>query len=106
MKGTPKSPDSLDPETVRDTPQIPDYELIRCVGKGAYGEVWLGRSVTGSLRAVKVVRRETFDLERTFQREVEGIENFEPISRGHPGLVDILHVGWKAAEGFFFISWS
>ncbi|MEZ5330064.1 MAG: bifunctional serine/threonine-protein kinase/formylglycine-generating enzyme family protein [Verrucomicrobiales bacterium] len=102
MQGPSDSPDFPDHETYRDMPQIPDYELIRCVGKGSYGEVWLGRSVTGSLRAVKIVRRETFEMERTFRREVEGIENFEPISRGHPGLVDILHVGWRETEGFFY----
>ncbi|MDA0814564.1 MAG: serine/threonine-protein kinase, partial [Verrucomicrobia bacterium] len=102
MQGLSNSQDSSNHETYRDLPQIPDYELIRCVGSGSYGEVWLGRSVTGSLRAVKIVRRETFEMERTFLREVEGIANFEPISRGHPGLVDILHVGWREAEGFFY----
>ncbi|MGK0186953.1 MAG: serine/threonine protein kinase/formylglycine-generating enzyme required for sulfatase activity [Verrucomicrobiales bacterium] len=102
MNGSSNSPDISDQDTVRDIPLIPDYELIRCVGKGAYGEVWLGKTVTGSLRAIKIVRRETFEMERTFRREVEGIENFEPISRGHPGLVDILHVGWRDEEGFFY----
>ena len=64
--------------------------------------MWLARSVTGSLRAVKIVRRETFELERTFLREIEGIENFEPISRAHPGLVDIFHVGWNMDESFCY----
>ena len=93
---------SSDQETVRDTPGVPDYELIRCIGKGSYGEVWLARSLTGSLRAVKIVRRETFELERTFLREIEGLEKFEPISRGHQGLVDILHVGWNMDDGFCY----
>lgn len=71
------------------------------IGGGAYGEVWLARGVTGALRAVKVVSREDFDDERTFEREFEGIKKFEPISRDHPGLVNILHVG-RSADGKAF----
>ena len=55
--------------------------------------MWLARGVTGALRAVKVVWREDFEDERGFEREFEGILKFEPISRDHPALVNILHVG-------------
>jgi len=79
-------------------PEVPDHEMIRIIGKGAYGEVWLARSVTGACRAVKVVWREDFDDERTFVREFEGILNYEPIARGNPGLVHILHVGRHEGE--------
>jgi formylglycine-generating enzyme required for sulfatase activity len=83
-------------------PRIPDHEVLRCIGRGSYGEVWMARAVTGVLRAVKVVRRADFEMERTFEREFEGIRSFEPISRSHPGLIDILHVGRNADEGFYF----
>lgn len=83
-------------------PRIPDHEVLRCIGKGSYGEVWLARSVTGALRAVKVVRRSDFELDRTFEREFEGIMRFEPISRDHPGLVHVLHVGRNDDEGFYY----
>jgi len=76
--------------------------MLRCIGKGSYGEVWLARTLTGSLRAAKVVRREDFELDRTFEREFEGIMRFEPISRNHPGLVHILHVGRSDEEGFYY----
>ena len=66
------------------------------IGRGAYGEIWLARTVTGALRAVKVVYRSTFETERTFLREFEGMSAFEPISRAHAGFVDILHVGRTA----------
>jgi eukaryotic-like serine/threonine-protein kinase len=66
------------------------------IGRGAYGEIWLGRTVTGAFRAVKVVYRSTFETERSFLREFEGMSAFEPISRAHDGFVDILHVGRTA----------
>ena len=36
-------------------PRITDYELLRRIPGGSYGEVWLARSATGVLRALKVV---------------------------------------------------
>ena len=86
----------------RMAPQIPDHEMLRLIGKGSYGEVWLARSVTGAMRAVKVVQRSDFQHEKTFEREFEGIRKFEPISRSHPGLVDVLHVGRNLDKGFYY----
>lgn len=89
---------------IRPNPTIPDHDVLRKIGGGAYGEVWLARGVTGALRAVKVVRREDFEDERSFEREFDGILKFEPISRDHPALVNILHVG-RSGEGegeFYF----
>ncbi|MEI6675519.1 MAG: SUMF1/EgtB/PvdO family nonheme iron enzyme [Verrucomicrobiota bacterium] len=85
----------------RADPVIPDHEVLRKIGGGAYGEIWLGRGVTGALRAIKVVWREDFEDARTFEREFEGILKFEPISRDHPGLVNILHVG-RSLDGNSF----
>ncbi|MBK8002239.1 MAG: protein kinase [Verrucomicrobia bacterium] len=83
-------------------PPIPDYALLRCVGRGAYGEVWLARSVTGVYRAVKIVRRSSFEDERPFDREFAGIQRFEPVSAGQDSQVGLLHVGRNDAEGFFY----
>ena len=83
-------------------PEIPDHELLRLIGKGSYGEVWLARGVTGAYRAVKVVSRVDFEFDRTFEREFEGIRQFEPISRKHPGLVDIFHIGRNREKGFYY----
>jgi serine/threonine protein kinase len=77
-------------------PIIPDHELLRVIGRGAYGEIWLARTVTGAFRAVKIVYRSTFETERAFLREFEGMSAFEPISRAHAGFINILHVGRTA----------
>lgn len=53
-------------------------------------------------RAVKVVRREDFEFERTFEREFEGIQKYEKVSQDHPGLVDVLHVGRDDGSGFYY----
>ncbi len=90
------------PEEVSAIPLIPDHEVLRVIGRGAYGEIWLARSLTGAFRAVKVVYRSTFESERAFQREFQGMSSFEPISRAHAGFVDILHVG-HTGEYLYYI---
>jgi len=86
----------------RDPPPIPDHELLKCIGRGGYGEVWLARNVLGTWRAIKIVYRSSFDHDRPYEREFEGIRKFEPISRSHESQVDILHVGRNDAAGFFY----
>lgn len=83
-------------------PSIPDHELIRPIGAGSYGVVWLARSVLGVCRAIKIVSRTRFDHARPFEREYEGIKRFEPISRIHDAFVDILQVGWSPNHEFFY----
>jgi len=81
---------------------VPDHTLIRRVGKGAYGEVWLARNALGTWRAVKFIRRSSFDDDRPFERELAGIQRFEPISRSHESQLNILHVG-RAEDGFYYV---
>jgi CHASE2 domain-containing sensor protein len=81
---------------------IPDHTLVRRVGKGAYGEVWLARNTIGVFHAVKIVQRREFPSDVPYEREFKGIQKFMPISRSHPGFVHVLHVGRNDGEGFFF----
>src|SRR3954470_17135741 len=81
---------------------VPNHTIIARIGAGSYGEVWLARSITGALRAVKVVWRCQFSSERPYEREFHGIVQFEPISRSHPAVVNVLHVGRDDAAGCFF----
>src|SRR6185503_7382395 len=60
------------------------------------------RTTLGTWRAVKFVRRSSFDDDRPFEREFAGIQRFEPISRSHESQLNILHVG-RAADGFYYV---
>ena len=91
---------SSDPQS--GIPVIPDHELIEVIGSGAYGDVWLGRTVLGTARAIKVIRRSSFESDQPFNREFEGVRRYEPISRTCPSLVPILQVGCDAGSGFFY----
>jgi len=96
---------SLDPACDplgRPRPQLPNHELLRCIGSGAFGEVWLARNIMGTYRAAKLVYRRSFSDERPYEREFRGLQKFEPISRSHDGFVDILDTGLDAARGYFF----
>ena len=83
-------------------PTIPDHELLRLVGRGAYGDVWLARDALGSFHAVKIIRRVAFDHAEPYDREFRGLQKFTPISRAHPGLVQILHVGKNITADYFY----
>ncbi len=89
--------------SVRDAPpHVPDHELIRRIGQGAYGEVWLARNALGTWRAVKIVYRDNFKDARPYEREFAGIRRFEPLSRSNEGFVDVLQVGRDDAGGWFY----
>jgi serine/threonine protein kinase len=83
-------------------PDVPDYELLQPIGHGAYGEVWLGRDVLGIFRAVKIIRRKSFQDSAPFDREYRGIQHYTPISRTHHGLLQILRVGRNREQSYFY----
>ena len=64
--------------------------------------MWLARNVLGQCRAVKIIYRNRFIDPRPFEREFEGIQRFEPISRSHPSQLAILHVGKNNVEDCFY----
>ncbi len=76
--------------------------MVRRIGGGCYGDVWLARSITSQWRAVKVVSRARFESDRPFEREFRGVIQFEPISRSHAGLIQVLHVGRDDSVGAFY----
>ncbi|HKX60684.1 MAG TPA: serine/threonine-protein kinase [Verrucomicrobiae bacterium] len=83
-------------------PSIPEHELVKRIGRGAYGEVWLGRDIIGTFHAVKLVFRDEFKGPEPFEREFKGLSRFTPISRMHPGLVHVLQVGRNDRDGYLY----
>jgi len=83
-------------------PAIHDHTLLRRVGKGAYGEVWLAVNAIGLYHAVKIVDQRNFDSLEPYTREFKGMQKYMPISLNHPGLVHILHVGRDDQAGYFY----
>ena len=76
--------------------------MIRCIGQGSYGEVWLAHNAVGTWRAVKIVYRQNFQDSRPYEREFSGIQRYEPFSRTNEGLIDVLQIGRNDEEGYFY----
>lgn len=83
-------------------PTVPGHELLKCIGRGGYGQVWLARNTRGEYRAVKIVYRQSFDNPKPFDREWKGIRRFKPISLSHVGFIDVLEVGMAEQEEYFY----
>ncbi len=85
-----------------EAPIVPDHKVLRQIGRGGYGQVWLARDILGYYHAVKALRRHAFRSDGPLEREFEGLKRFTPISRAHPNLVQILHVG-RGPDGIFYV---
>ena len=83
-------------------PVIADYELIREIGHGSYGDVWLARGLTGVYRAIKIVWRDRFPDAEPFEREFKGLKKFMAASLPEAGQLALLHVGQNERAGFFY----
>lgn len=93
---------NLNTETTSSPPPIPEHELIRPIGGGSCGTVWLARNALGTFRAVKIVQSGSSGFRGSLQSELRGVLKFEPISRLHDGLVDILQAGGSDAAGYLY----
>ena len=74
---------------------LPGLELVRKIGSGSYGQVWLGRNrVTGQLAAVKVVPVRPLEGPDRAGREAASLIHYEVNRRKqHENLLPIYHVG-------------
>jgi len=99
---TPSDGPTLTDPAAFGRPEVADHTLIRCIGEGSYGQVWIARNAIGLFHAVKVVYRNRFGVDAPYERALRGIQKFMPVSRSHEGFVHILHVGRNEAAGCFF----
>jgi serine/threonine protein kinase len=85
-------------------PDVPDLDLIRAVGRGGFGQVWLARSrITGHLRAVKVIPLRGLGTTDRAGREITSLTRLEAnLRRQHPHLLTIHHLG-KTDDHLFYV---
>jgi serine/threonine protein kinase len=76
-------------------PQIPDLELLRPIGSGRFGQVWLAANrTTGLLRAAKLIPLHPPDDAPLADREIGALMLLEKNLRTrHPDLLTTYHVG-------------
>jgi len=84
-------------------PAIPDYELIRPIGEGGFGRVWMATNrITGHLRAVKVIPLRDSARTGAAGREIMSITRLEASMRSQgTNLLHIHHVGKTDAHLFY-----
>ncbi len=85
-------------------PEVPDFDLLRPIGSGGFGEVWLATNrTTGRLCAVKVIPLQSSGQADPAAREISSLTRLEANSRcRHPNLLQIHHVG-KTATHLFYV---
>ena len=99
--GGPDSGGKARAATADGAPRIPDYDLLRKIGSGSYGDVWLARGLTGAYRAVKIVWRDRFPDAEPFEREFRGLKEFTALSL-EANQMALLHVGQDENARFFY----
>ncbi len=69
-----------------------DYRLLRRVGAGSYGDVWLAEDAVGKHVAVKVIDRERLALISRTNREERGLSLIRTQLPEHDHLIRVHHV--------------
>jgi serine/threonine protein kinase len=85
-------------------PQVPDFDLLRPIGEGGFGRVWLAvNRTTGQPRAVKMIPLDSSGNRDPAGREIASLGRLETQLRcRHGNLLPIHHVG-QTAEHLFYV---
>lgn len=76
--------------------------MIRCVGRGSFGEVWLCRDIVGVFRAIKIIGRDQGEGPKPSEREFAGLAAFSKVTVGSNHQLNILHIGKDDARGLLY----
>ena len=74
---------------------VPDYQLIAKCGRGSYGDVYVARSLSGSLVALKIIEKNSYSA-----KEFNGLKYYCSRCANSPYLIKIFHTG--EMESFFY----
>ena len=96
------SPPTEMPVATAPPPVVAEHQLLRLIDSGSGGDVWLAQNALGTYRAVKIVSRKSFPSAKPYEDEFRGLLKFEPLSREHDGLVDVLQVGGNPGSDYFY----
>jgi len=83
-------------------PSISNYSLLRLIGAGAYGDVYLANASTGAPCAVKVVYRDRCKDDELFQREQRAVQFFTRNTDKLHGMIAVTDSGSDMGQGIFW----
>ncbi len=94
----------ITPNDDASRPSVPGFSLIRMIGEGGFGKVWLARNrATKRLRAVKIIELRRRGAIDPAGREITSIGRLESnLQSEHPNLLTIHHVG-KTSDHLFYV---
>lgn len=97
-------PEAISGQEVAATPYVPGFRLLRKIGAGASGEVWIARNdVDERVCAMKVVRFNGLDSGVWFKTELKALRAFAKLDDRPDSLIEILHVGeYKDGKYLFY----
>ena len=82
-------------------PSISDYQLLRIIGEGSFGEVWLASHLpTQTYRAIKLLNKSSA---ANLERELAGLHNYARIAEKYDGLLRIHALGRQADGNWYYV---